>query len=599
MKLIYLKTLLITALLIIGCNKYYYGDDKLPDCGFTSGCKVNLNIKTDSTLITRSGSLKDDITGYIVLIYDTAGVLKFSGSFQVTESVTAIVPKGCYTFAVVANCSLSDLSQYSSLDNLLCCDTKAGNGVNEDMIYSGVVSTTINEDNQEIDLTLKRVAAKITFVFDKSTLNSNVSLNVTRIELINVPSGVKLFSANSPAETDITPQGDIITENLEPASHESATPLFMFENLQGTSGNIAGASQKIPDANPGCCTYARIRAEYSSPDKTGIVLYRLYLGENSVNDFNIFRETHYRESIRFSGTAISELSWRVDLSQLSDVKYLVNALPNPAEGGTVSGSGYYNYGVLPALTATPSIGYTFRGWSPEISPVVSDMTYTANFSLVNTGVAVTGISLNSSLIRLDIGDNYFVQAVISPENATNKGVIWSSSNEEIASIDSETGEICAINSGSTVITAQSADGGYTSQMVAEVYNPVNIEVKIHETFEYDQTTGRITNCVLILYARAVMDAPSDMAIVSTISPIATINVNYSYSDKGIVKNGTTTLTLNNLNNNDYPWNGVEGYSEIFSFTTPSTQEEIIESINSFTFSVIPAERYVGHYHVRW
>ena len=49
-------------------------------------------------------------------------------------------------------------------------------------------------------------------------------------------------------------------------------------------------------------------------------------------------------------------------------------------------------------------------------------------------------------------------ATVSPENASNKGITWSSSNEEIASVDSSTGLITAKQTGSVTIMATAVDG---------------------------------------------------------------------------------------------------------------------------------------------
>ena len=54
----------------------------------------------------------------------------------------------------------------------------------------------------------------------------------------------------------------------------------------------------------------------------------------------------------------------------------INATPNPAEGGTVSGGGAYAAGTDCTLTATPSAGYTFINWMENGTVVSTDATYT-------------------------------------------------------------------------------------------------------------------------------------------------------------------------------------------------------------------------------
>ncbi|MBP7179682.1 MAG: Ig-like domain-containing protein [Dysgonomonadaceae bacterium] len=78
-------------------------------------------------------------------------------------------------------------------------------------------------------------------------------------------------------------------------------------------------------------------------------------------------------------------------------------------------------------------------------------------------IQVTGISLSHEDIEIEITDEFELQATISPEDATNKKIIWSSSDEKIAKV-SENGLITGLGEGKTIITAKSEDGGHTAQV---------------------------------------------------------------------------------------------------------------------------------------
>ena len=75
-------------------------------------------------------------------------------------------------------------------------------------------------------------------------------------------------------------------------------------------------------------------------------------------------------------------------------------------------------------------------------------------------IHVTSISLNKSSLRLQAGANATLVASISPVNADNKQVIWSSSDTGIATV--ENGVVTGVKPGVVKITAQSVDGGYTA-----------------------------------------------------------------------------------------------------------------------------------------
>ena len=75
---------------------------------------------------------------------------------------------------------------------------------------------------------------------------------------------------------------------------------------------------------------------------------------------------------------------------------------------------------------------------------------------------VSGITLNHSECTMAIEDNLLLTASVAPENATDKSVSWSSSNEDIAVVD-ENGLVTAVSTGTCTIKATANDGsGKTS-----------------------------------------------------------------------------------------------------------------------------------------
>ena len=67
--------------------------------------------------------------------------------------------------------------------------------------------------------------------------------------------------------------------------------------------------------------------------------------------------------------------------------YLIQATPNPSEGGTASGTGTYNHGATVTLTATANTGYTFTNWTKNGTQVSTNTTYTFNATETATYVA--------------------------------------------------------------------------------------------------------------------------------------------------------------------------------------------------------------------
>ena len=74
-------------------------------------------------------------------------------------------------------------------------------------------------------------------------------------------------------------------------------------------------------------------------------------------------------------------------------------------------------------------------------------------------VAVTGVSLNKTSASLAFNETTQLTATVSPSNATNKSVSWTSSNSNIATV-STSGLVTAKAEGNATITVTTADGGY-------------------------------------------------------------------------------------------------------------------------------------------
>ncbi len=72
-------------------------------------------------------------------------------------------------------------------------------------------------------------------------------------------------------------------------------------------------------------------------------------------------------------------------------------------------------------------------------------------------VLVSGITLNQTESDMTVGESLQLQATISPDNATDKTVTWSSTNESVAVV-SESGLVTAVGSGTCQVKATANDG---------------------------------------------------------------------------------------------------------------------------------------------
>lgn len=75
-------------------------------------------------------------------------------------------------------------------------------------------------------------------------------------------------------------------------------------------------------------------------------------------------------------------------------------------------------------------------------------------------VEVTDVTLSADVLNMTVGQILPLSATVSPSNASNKKVIWSSSDDSVASVDD--GKVTALKKGSTTVTVKTDDGGKTA-----------------------------------------------------------------------------------------------------------------------------------------
>lgn len=125
-------------------------------------------------------------------------------------------------------------------------------------------------------------------------------------------------------------------------------------------------------------------------------------------------------------------------------------------------------------TIPSALAGTYTGMiSGEVQTLTSGSTITLNafqyYILSNTAsnVPVTGVSISPTSTSVAAGTAQQLTAAVLPSNATNKTVSWSSSNNGVASVNSN-GVVSALSAGSATITVRTADGGYTANCVVTV-----------------------------------------------------------------------------------------------------------------------------------
>ncbi len=105
-------------------------------------------------------------------------------------------------------------------------------------------------------------------------------------------------------------------------------------------------------------------------------------------------------------------------------------------------------------------------------------------------IAVTAVDLIQSEITLDLAESETLTARVMPENATDKSVVWTIDDSDVASISSS-GLVTGLSVGETVATVTTNDGGFTDTCDIIVSVPVNPDIVSSVTLDQTSLTIRV------------------------------------------------------------------------------------------------------------
>lgn len=145
------------------------------------------------------------------------------------------------------------------------------------------------------------------------------------------------------------------------------------------------------------------------------------------------------------------------------VQLTANVLPENATNKTVTWTNMGN----PALFSVSSTGLVTAlgpvGSTGTIGAIAKDngISGTTTVEIVSVEVPVTSVSVTPATATINEGSTVQLTANISPSNATNKNVTWSSNNTSVATVNSS-GVVTGKTSGTAAITVKTNDGNKTA-----------------------------------------------------------------------------------------------------------------------------------------
>jgi len=130
-----------------------------------------------------------------------------------------------------------------------------------------------------------------------------------------------------------------------------------------------------------------------------------------------------------------------------------------------------------ATVSSSGLVTAISGGNVTITATTTDGSYTSTcYISINGIVNVTGVSISGSESTLPIGGTTTLIATISPDDATDKSVTWSSSDISVATVSG--GAVTALSTGTATITVTTTDGSHSDTYSISVTDYVDLGLSV-------------------------------------------------------------------------------------------------------------------------
>lgn len=185
----------------------------------------------------------------------------------------------------------------------------------------------------------------------------------------------------------------------------------------------------------------------------------------------------------------------------------------------------------PKAVSVSSTG-VIKGLTPNASAVITCKTVSggkvAKCTIKVGAIATTGVKLSKTSLSMLAGKSTTLIAAVSPSNATNKSVTWSSSNTSVATVN-QNGIVTAKSRGTAVITCKTKSGGYTASCKVTVSATPVLGIALDRA-NYSGKVG----ATFTLHATIVPENATNKAVrwTTTDAKVATVDQNGKVTLKG-------------------------------------------------------------------
>ena len=174
------------------------------------------------------------------------------------------------------------------------------------------------------------------------------------------------------------------------------------------------------------------------------------------------------ETIAVTGVMLSKTS--VELTEGESIRLAATVSPGNATDKTIIWSSD-NETVATVSSAGDVVAKVPGIANISVKTHDGGMTATCRVTVVSKKISVSGVSLDNATLSMIEGETRILKAAVTPEDATDKSVTWSSDNTSVADVTS-TGVVVAKTPGTATITVKTNDGGKTADCRVTVQSKI-------------------------------------------------------------------------------------------------------------------------------
>lgn len=356
---------------------------------------------------------------------------------------------GQYKF--IRNKKSIDLNQYNDYIGTwyLIGDRNDSIIINKDSDTYFEIAFTVSGENYKEEITQKKINEKQT-IFDKN----GISYNGNKL-IVNRNGNTKIYSKNKS-------EAKIALKDINIICNKNSNELHIGETIQCS---IVPTPQDATDITG---TWYSSNPSIATVDNNGLVT-GVSEGWTDIsftsNDGNIMKlMSLYVSAIKVQKINLEQTNYILTVGDKQNLNYTIT--PNNATNKNVE----YTVSVGDIINIESGCIVAKNVGTVTLTIDSEDRNATVQCTITVLPKAVEGISISKSSETIYINETTSLSATVVPSNATNKNIIWTSSNSEIASVNSY-GTVTGKGAGTAIITAKTEDGGYTASCNVTVNIP--------------------------------------------------------------------------------------------------------------------------------